>query len=126
MRKKLTFEQLKEIENNSISRSPKAFVDSKPKPVKYWSLDDLARGKLFSLSFIKKAVKNANVRRQQHTFDGWKGWTKNKRMKSEWRGPVALYLQPEFQKKYFPEEADEHEKVKAIERLKRDYPIFCT
>lgn len=117
---KLTLEQLKDIERNSIARIPNI------KPIKFWSLDDLAKGKMFSTSFLKKIIKNAQLRKQQHRYAGWRGWTKNKRMRSEVRIPTHLYLQPDFQNKYFPEGADEYEKSKALDQLKRDYPVFIT
>jgi hypothetical protein len=127
MKVKLSYEQFEAIKKKAVNqRGFDTWVDSKPKPVKYWSLDDLAKGKMFSPSFLKKCITNAVRRRQQHRHAGNRGWTWDKKMRSEVRIPTELYLQPEFQKKYFPEGADEHEKAKALEALKRDYPVFCT
>ena len=97
----------------------------KIKSKRFMSLEDLAKGRMFSPSMLKKVVNNANHRRSEHRLMGRQGWTKDKHMRSEVRIPTHFYLNPDFQKKYFPE-ADEHEKVKALERLKRDYPIFVT
>ena len=116
---KLTQEQLKDIERKAIRTYTPNVA-----PTKWWSLDDLAKGKMFSQKFINKVLKNVAGRRQEHRYSGWNGWTKKKDMRHETSIPVELYLQPEFMKKYFPEKADEHEKVKALEQLKRDYPQF--
>ena len=93
--------------------------------MKCWTLNDLAMGRGMPPSMIRKIVQSSKIRKQQHRYS-WNGWTKNKRMRSEVRIPTWLYLQPEFQKNYFPENADEHEKSKALERLKRDFPAFKT
>lgn len=79
---------------------------------------------MFSDSFVKKTVAKANRRRAEHR-DAFRGWTRNKSMRSEVRVPIEFYLQPEFMRKYFPD-GDEHEQVKALEMLKRDYPMFKT
>ena len=121
MKRKLSPEQLEELERRAV----KAYIPHVPK-TKFWTLDDLAKGRMFSQSAIKKCVSNAQNRRLIHKTSGWNGWTKNKSMRSEVRMPVALYLQPEIQKRYFPEGADEHEKNKALERLKKDFPAFKT
>lgn len=122
MRKvKLTWKQLKEIENKAI----RVYDPIVPK-TRFWSLEELAKGMPFSRSWIKKTIQKANFARQMNYFSGWKGWTKNKHMRHEARIPQTLFLQPNFQKEYFPEEADEHEKVKALERMKKDYPEYVT
>ena len=122
---KLTLDQLKGIEQKAVAvRGADKWIDSKPKPIRNWSLDELAKGKMFSQSMIKKIVSAASLRRRQHIDS--KGWTKNKRMRSELRIPTALYLQPEFQKRYFPDGADEATKNRCIEQLKRDFPLFVT
>lgn len=93
--------------------------------MKYFTVEELAQGKGMTQNMIKKCVQNANVRKSQHR-DSWNGWTKNKRMRSEVRIPTWLYLQPAIQEKYFPENADEHEKAKGLEMFKRDFPRFVT
>lgn len=114
MRISLTYEQISRLESDDYS----------PRPIKHWTLEDLSKGRGMPQGLIKKCVKNANIRRQQHMDS--RGWTKNKHMRSEVRLPTWLYLQPEFQNRYFPEQADEHEKAKALEKLKKDFPIFVT
>mgnify|MGYP001583020257 FL=1 len=87
--------------------------------MRYWTLDDLSRGHGMTADMIKKCVKGASARKSEHRAS-WQGWTRNRHMRSEVSMPVWLYLQPAFQKEFFPEEADEHERVKALERLKSD------
>jgi hypothetical protein len=123
---RLTREQLENIKKSApIQKGHDDWVDSKPLPQKNWTIEDLAKGRMFSDSMIKKIVSGAKVRRQQHRFAN-RGWTANKRMRSEVRIPTALYLQPAFQQKYFPDGMDEHERIKALEQLKRDFPMFVT
>ena len=112
---KLTLEQLEDIKRNAVD------VLINVKPTKWWSLDDLARGKMFSGKMIKKILKHVDNRRKEHRYGGWGGWTPDKARRHETSVPIELYLQPEFQKKYFPE-ADDKDKIKALELLKRDYP----
>lgn len=121
MPKTLSFKDLAEIESKAVNIS-----DFKARPIpRFWSVEELAKGKPFSQSFIKRSIIGANIRRQQHRF-ARRGWTRDKRLRSEVRVPTAFYLQPEFMKRYFPEDVDEHEKAKALELLKRDFPIFVT
>lgn len=87
--------------------------------MRYWTIEELAQGKGMPEDVIKRCVKSAESKRSAHRMAN-NGWTRNKRMRSEVEVPLWLYLQPEFQKEFFPEEADEHERVKALEKLKRD------
>lgn len=125
--RKLTIDQLKNLEGRVIRsyepRIPKA---------KYWTVDDLARGKMFSPGFIKRSIEGANYKRQIHRFHGKNGWTGNKNARSEFHygagGAIFFLIQhnPELKDKYDPDGADAYEKAKSLERLKHDLPKLIT
>lgn len=119
MKRKLTFADIENLEKKAIN----IYTPKVPK-ARFWSLEELAKGRPFSKDWIKNSIRKANLRREMHNSFGWKGWTKDKHMRSEMRIPLGLFIQPEFQKEYIPEQADEHEKVKALEAMKKDYPEY--
>lgn len=125
--KKLTIDQLKNLESLAV----RSYTPKIPK-ARYWTVADLAKGRMFSQEFIKKSINGANQRRKMHRYNGWNGWTKDKNMRSEFYYGEGSYLylliqnNPELKDKYDPDGADAHEKAKALERLKNDLPYLKT
>ena len=71
-----------------------------------------------------KSYSSASERRREHWFAPRKGWSlnKGKTMLSECVMSVSDYLF--FKDRYFPDEADEHERIKLLEEFKKNHPEF--
>ena len=89
-------------------------------------LEELARAQGMGDSQIKRVIRNSNrnahimnLRRQDHR-DANRGWDGKKNMRAEAGMSVAEYLL--LQNRYFPDGAEEHERVKLLEELKRRFP----
>ena len=62
MKIKLTYDQIEKMQKSGFDR----WLDTKPKPVRNWTLEDLAKGKMFSPSMLQKCLDGAKRRKDQH------------------------------------------------------------
>ena len=90
-------------------------------PASMKDLDLMARGKTLPFWKIQESMKAAHERRKEHRF-AKNGWTMNKgrTMLIQSRMSVAEYLM--YKDRYFPDNADIHEKNKLQEEFMKNHP----
>ena len=86
-------------------------------------LDFMAKGANIPLWKIQKSMKAAQERRKEHRFarNGW-SMNKGKTMLIQSRMSVAEYLM--FKDRYFPDNADIHEKNKLQQEFMKHHPEY--